>query len=50
MLSGEIKRAVGAGITFETAGFFDVKFPIPITFNYYYHPNSGKSGIQLHFE
>ena len=42
--------AVGAGITFETAGFFDVKFPIPITFNYYYHPNSGKSGIQLHFE
>ncbi len=46
----ESMLAIGAGITFETGGFFDVKFPIPITINYYYHPNSGKSGIQLDFE
>ena len=28
--------AVGAGITFELAGFFDIKFPLSITSNYYY--------------
>jgi hypothetical protein len=42
--------AVGGGITFESAGFFDIKFPIPFTINYYYQPETGKSGIQLDFE
>ena len=40
----------GAGITFETAGFFDIKFSIPITINYYYQPETGTSGIQFDFE
>ena len=42
--------AIGAGITFELAGFFDIKFPLSITSNYYFNPNSGSSGIQLEFE
>ena len=42
--------AVGAGITFELAGFFDIKFPLSITSNYYFNPNSGHRGIQLEFE
>ncbi len=46
----EAMLAIGAGITFETGGFFDIKFPLPITINYYYHPNTGKSGIRLDFE
>ena len=40
----------GTGITFETAGFFDIKFSIPITINYYYQPETGTSGIQFDFE
>ena len=42
--------AIGAGITFELAGFFDIKFPLSITSNYYFNPNSGHRGIQLEFE
>ncbi|MGY8750863.1 MAG: TolB family protein [Fidelibacterota bacterium] len=42
--------AIGSGITFELAGFFDIKFPLSITFNYYYNPNSKNSGFQLEFE
>ena len=42
--------AIGVGITFELAGFFDIKFPLSITFNYYYNPNSKNSGFQLEFE
>ena len=42
--------AIGVGITFELAGFFDVKFPISITSNYYINPSSGDSGIRLEFE
>ena len=42
--------AIGVGITFELAGFFDIKFPLSITSNYYYNPNSGRRGIQLEFE
>ena len=42
--------AIGLGITFELAGFFDIKFPLSITSNYYINPNSGKSGIRLEFE
>ena len=42
--------AVGGGITFETGGFFDIKFPISLSINYYYHPLNGNSGIRLDFE
>ena len=42
--------AIGVGITFELAGFFDIKFPLSITSNFYYNPKSGKNGIQLEFE
>ena len=35
---------------FELAGFFDIKFPLSITSNFYYNPKSGKNGIQLEFE
>jgi hypothetical protein len=42
--------SIGLGITFEFAGFFDIKFPLSITSNYYYNPNSGRRGIQLEFE
>jgi hypothetical protein len=42
--------SVGAGITFESGGIFDIKLPIPLTINFYFHPNSGETGIQLDFE
>ena len=42
--------AVGGAITFETGGFFDIKFPILLSINYYYHPLNGNSGIRLDFE
>ena len=42
--------AIGLGITFELAGFFDIRFPLSITSNYYINPNSGSSGIRLEFE
>lgn len=42
--------AVGGAITFETGGFFDIKFPISLSINYYYHPLNGNSGIRLDFE
>jgi hypothetical protein len=42
--------SVGAGITFESGGFFDIRMTIPLTINFYFHPNSGETGIQLDFE
>jgi hypothetical protein len=42
--------SVGAGITFDLGGFFDLRLPMPITFNYYYQPNTGQGGVQLVFE
>lgn len=42
--------SVGAGVTFDLGGFFDLRFPMPMTFNYYYQPNTGKGGVQLVFE
>ena len=42
--------SIGLGLTFELAGFFDIKFPLSITSNFYYQPNTGMSGIQLQFE
>ena len=42
--------SVGAGVTFESGGFFDIRMPIPLTINFYFHPNSGETGIQLDFE
>ena len=42
--------SMGVGLTFELGGFFDIKFPISITTNYYYQPNTGVSGIQLELE
>ena len=35
---------------FELAGFFDIRFPLSITSNYYINPNTGSSGIRLEFE
>ena len=42
--------SMGVGLTLELGGFFDIKFPISITTNYYYQPNTGVSGIQLELE
>jgi hypothetical protein len=42
--------SVGTGVTFESGGFFDIRMPIPLTINFYFHPNSGETGIQLDFE
>ena len=42
--------SVGAGVTFDLGGFFDLRLPMPITFNYYYQPNTGQGGVQLVFE
>ncbi|MBC8345685.1 MAG: PD40 domain-containing protein [Candidatus Marinimicrobia bacterium] len=46
----ESMLSVGAGITFESGGFFDIRMPIPLTINFYFHPHSGETGIQFDFE
>ena len=48
--SREPMISVGAGITFDLGGFFDIKLPLPISFNYYFQPNTGKAGVELVFE
>ena len=42
--------SVGAGVTFEWGGFFDIRMPIPLTINFYFHPNTRETVIQFDFE
>ena len=39
----------GAGLTFDVGGFFDFKFPLPITALLYYLPESNDKGFKIRF-
>ena len=49
-LSNNLLMSIGTGFIFDLGGFFDIVFPLSISLNYYYQPQTGRSGIQFEFE
>ena len=44
-----LQLSLGAGLTFDVGGFFDFKFPLPITTLFYYLPKSNDKGFKIRF-
>ena len=49
-LSKNLQMSIGTGFIFDLGGFFDIVFPLSISLNYYYQPETGNSGVQFEFE
>mgnify|MGYP003307710965 FL=1 len=49
-LSNNLLMSIGTGFIFDLGGFFDIVFPLSISLNYYYQPQTGKGGIEFEFE
>ena len=48
--SNNLQMSIGTGFIFDLGGFFDIVFPLSISLNYYYQPQTGNGGIQFEFE
>ena len=49
-LSKNLQMSIGTGFILDLGGFFDIVFPLSISLNYYYQPQTGNGGIQFEFE